>query len=201
MTPKDEKLPSVLLVEDDPSTRDSLALLLKKDGARVEEAKDCAEAGEKLKTNSFDLVLTDLELGDMSGLSVCDMARQVQPGLPVIVMTGHGSLSVAIDAIRAGAYDFLTRPIDATLLDVAVRRALEHRRVQVQLAELKDTLATSRNPGRLIGNSEGMRRVYDLIARVADTPSSVLIVGESGTGHSWRTPAVRRSRPARGGWG
>lgn len=172
----------ILLVEDDLDARDLLAELLRSEGSAVDEASDFSSAQRFLSEATYDLVLTDLELGDRSGLEVCDSAHKGQPGVPVIVVTGHGSLTVAIDAIRAGAYDFITKPVDAQLLGVAVRRALEHRQAQVQLKELKDCLSAAEAPGRLIGNCEAMRRVYDLIARVADTPSSVLICGESGTG-------------------
>ncbi len=100
----------------------------------------------------------------------------------MIVVTGYGSLDAAVGAIRAGAYDFITKPIDPAMVVVAVERALEHRRVRVQLRELQDRLRERDAPGELIGEAAAMKRVYDLIRRVRDAPVSVLVYGESGTG-------------------
>lgn len=172
----------VLLIEDDDDSRELLSALLEAQGFELESCCSYPAALRLLESQSFDTVLTDLELGNQGGLDVCEAVARVQPGVPVIVVTGHGSLSVAIESIRAGAYDFITKPVDSQLLGVALDRAVEHRSIQVQLKELRDAATGTTHPGKLVGNCAPMLRVYDLISRVADTPASVLISGESGTG-------------------
>lgn len=172
----------ILLVDDEQDVLDLLSSLLRGAGADVECAVDESEAGAKLAEALYDVVLTDLNLGASSGLAICDLVSRVQPGVPVIVVTGHGSLETAVSAIRAGAYDFITKPFDPPMVLVSLERALEHRRVRVLLSELEGRLRTREAPGELVGECTAMKRVYDLIQRVRDTPASVLISGESGTG-------------------
>lgn len=172
----------ILLIEDDDDSRELLEELMISMDMEVTSGHDFASAERLLSTESFDTVLTDLQLQGRGGLDVCDAVQRLQPGLPVIVVTGHGSLSSAIEAMRAGAYDFITKPVDAQLLGLSLRRALEHWSIQGKLKELEDTVEKSKRPGKLIGECAPMKRVYDLIARVSDTPASVLVCGESGTG-------------------
>lgn len=172
----------ILLVDDEQDVLDLLSSLLTREGAEVDSAIDEAEAAGKLAEALYDVVLTDLNLGARSGLDICALVSRVQPGVPVMVVTGHGSFEAAINAIRAGAYDFITKPFEPPMVLVAIERALEHRRVRVQLGELEGRLRTREAPGELVGECTGMARVYDLIHRVRDTPASVLITGESGTG-------------------
>ena len=172
----------ILLVDDEQDVCELLSSLLKSEGAEVDSALDEAEAAEFLAAGLYDVVLTDLNLGAADGLNICNLVSRIQPGVPVIVVTGYGSFDAAINAIRAGAYDFITKPIDAPLVLVAVERALEHRRVHVLLSELEGRLLKGGAPGQLVGECTGIKRVYSLIERVRDTPVSVLIFGESGTG-------------------
>src|SRR5688572_31828637 len=127
----------ILLVDDEQDVCELLSSLLRKEGAEVDFALDEPEAAELLSKRLYDVVLTDLNLGVGSGLGMCDLVSRVQPGVPVLVVTGYGSLDTAIGAIRAGAYDFITKPIDAQMVLVAVERALEHRRLHLQLLALE----------------------------------------------------------------
>lgn len=186
---------SVLFVDDDVDMCELITELLGAQGAKVTTASDLAEATNLLEGAGFDVVITDLELGNASGLDVCERVRSTQPDVPVIVLTGHGSMAAAVDAIRAGAYDFITKPVDAAALTLAVERAAEHRRMHVEVRQLRDRLEATENPGELVGQSALMKRVYTLIQRVKDTPASVLISGESGTGKELVARALHQGTP------
>lgn len=185
----------ILLVDDEQEICDLLEAILKAEGASVDSALDQAEAAERLEQGLFDVVLTDLNLGESSGLDICNLVSRMQPGVPVIVVTGQNSLEAAVGAIRAGAYDFVTKPIDKNMVLVAVERALEHRRVRVQLRELEGILKERTTPGQLVGECAAMQKVYDLIRRVRMTPASVLICGESGTGKELVARALHDDTP------
>ncbi len=172
----------VLFVDDDPDMRDLMRDLLTSQGGTVSTANGLSEAAELLESSEFDVVITDLELGNSSGLEVCERVRGTQPEVPVIMLTGHASMASAVGAIRAGAYDFITKPVDGAVVGLAVDRAVAHRRIRAEIKQLKDRLQATENPGELVGQSAPMRKVYSLIQRVRDTPASVLIAGESGTG-------------------
>jgi len=172
----------VLFVDDDPDMRDLMRDLLTSQGGTVSTANGLSEAAELLESSEFDVVITDLELGNSSGLEVCERVRGTQPEVPVIMLTGHASMASAVGAIRAGAYDFITKPVDGAVVGLAVDRAVTHRRIRAEIKQLKDRLQATENPGELVGQSAPMRKVYSLIQRVRDTPASVLIAGESGTG-------------------
>ncbi len=172
----------VLFVDDDPDMRDLMRDLLTSQGGTVSTANGLNEAAELLESSEFDVVITDLELGSSSGLAVCERVRGTQPEVPVIMLTGHASMASAVGAIRAGAYDFITKPVDGAVVGLAVDRAVAHRRIRAEIKQLKDRLQATENPGELVGQSAPMRKVYSLIQRVRDTPASVLIAGESGTG-------------------
>ncbi|HSC86618.1 MAG TPA: sigma-54 dependent transcriptional regulator [Polyangiaceae bacterium] len=185
----------ILIVDDDIDTCELVQELLASRAGKVAGATSVDEAIRALDAHEFDVVLTDLDMGKESGLAVCEHLRKTQPEIPAIVLTGHGSLAAATDAIRAGAYDFITKPIDASVLMVAVERALEHRRVHAELRELKVQLEREQRPGELVGQSALMQRVYSLVQRVKDTPASVLIAGESGTGKELVARALHFGTP------
>lgn len=185
----------ILVVDDEQDVCDLMSSLLRNEGAEVETALDEVEAAEHLSGRLYDVVLTDLQLGAGSGLQICDLVGRMQPGVPVIMVTGHGSLDAAVGAIRAGAYDFITKPVDPAMVLVAVERATEHRRLRVQLRDLEGRLKAREAPGKLVGECASMKRVYDLIQRVRDSPASVLICGESGTGKELVAQALHEGTP------
>ncbi len=171
----------VLVVDDDTAMCDVLVEDLEQRGFSVRSATSGASALDRLREVSFDVVVTDVMMPGMSGIELCSAVRELDPELPVVVMTAFGSLDAAIEAIRAGAYDFVTKPLEPEALVVAIERAGERRRLRREVTRLQ-TAAFAETSVGLIGGSAPMRELRDLIARVAPTDATVLIQGESGTG-------------------
>ena len=172
----------VLVVDDDREMRSLLSEDLSRQGHTVLTAADGGQALALLQTNEVDAVLTDLNMPGSSGLDLCARLQNECPDLPVVILTAFGSLDTAIAALRAGAYDFVTKPVDLDLLTHTVRRAVRHRQLEQTLHRLQDEVRRSRGPGALLGESAAIAEIRDLVARLAGLDSSVLITGESGTG-------------------
>jgi len=172
----------VLIVDDDRSMCELMQAALEKRGHEVEACTRGAEALELISNHDFSAVVTDLNLEKMSGLDICKYVTENRPDVPVLVVTAFGDMSSAIAAIRAGAYDFLNKPLDMEALNHAVDRAIQHRRLQEEVKRLAEKVGHAQTAGDLVGKSPAMRKVYELIHRVSDTESSVLLTGESGTG-------------------
>ncbi len=172
---------SLLVVEDDAAMRQLLEEQLAHRGYQVTGAADLKSAQGELLDRPVDVVVTDLNLRGGSGLSLCQHVIDHRPDVPVLVITAFGSLESAVGAIRAGAYDFITKPFELDALTIAVDRALQHRALRQEVRRLREVVGEPA-PGDLLGDSPSMRRVRQLLARVAETDASVLITGESGTG-------------------
>ncbi len=187
--------PRILVVDDQRSMCDLLEADL-----RLREFAPCcftsAEAAfETFCREDFEVVLTDLRMPGMDGLQFCSRLAANRPDVPVIVMTAFGSLETAISAIRAGAYDFVTKPIEMELLAVILRRAVERRQLQRQVRSLSEAVARTARFEELLGESLPMQRLYDQLSHIADSEASVLITGESGTGKELAARALhQRSR-------
>ena len=172
----------ICVIDDEQETCELLTSVLERAGYGVEAFTSAPAALQRVVATDFDLVLTDLGMNEMSGLVVCDRVLGARPGLPVIVITGQGSMETAIGALRAGAYDFLTKPVDPKLLTVAVARALRYRALTEEVRRLRHAVSTGGRPVSVVGTSGAMVQVFDLIARVAPRDVTVLIHGETGTG-------------------
>lgn len=173
----------VLIVDDDESMRELLSAGLESFGFAVELATSGEQAMEHLIANDFDVVLTDINMpGGMNGIEFCERAVANRPEIPVLVMTAFASLESAIAAIRAGADDFITKPLQLEGVAVRLERLLRSRSLSVEVKRLTEVVERSKGLGKLLGSSPAMRQVYDLLDRVADSEASVLITGESGTG-------------------
>ncbi len=143
---------------------------------------DAQQAIEALHHADVDVVLTDVRMPGTSGLQLCQQISQTRPDIPVVVMTAFGTLETAIAAMRAGAYDFITKPIEMDLLAITLRRAMEHRRLTEQVRLLKASQDATEGFGGMIGKSPVMLKLYDQLERTAQSDAAVLITGESGTG-------------------
>jgi two-component system response regulator AtoC len=171
-----------LIVDDDQSMCDMLAVGLRKRGYEPTCARSGAEALEQLAANDFDVVVTDVNMRGVTGIELCQRVVANRPDIPVIVITAFGSMETAIAAMRAGAYDFIPKPLDLDALGFALDRGIGHRRLRTEVKRLREVVAATQRCGDMLGSSAPMKLVYDLIERVAQTDASVLITGESGTG-------------------
>ena len=188
----------ILIIDDERSMREFVSILLKKQGHEVDMA-DCAEAGfEKIDSENFDLVLTDLKMPGASGLDVLAYQKKRDPSTQVILMTAYASHDTAVKAMKAGATDYVTKPFKVEELLVQVDKALEIRALERENFYLKQRLADRTGLNRLVGRSTAMRRVYDMIMRVAPTRTTVLITGESGTGKELVAKATHENSDRKG---
>ena len=185
---------TVLVVDDDEGTCELLQLLLTGEGYRVHVENSAAAALLRVDDLELDTILTDLHMDGMDGVELCRRVDAERPELPVVVITGHVSVDAAVAALRVGAYDFLTKPLDTKLLVPVVARAVRHHRLGREVSRLRRALAESQRFGDMIGKSPAMHRVFELVERVASSEASVLVTGESGTGKE----LVARSLHARG---
>jgi DNA-binding NtrC family response regulator len=173
---------TILLVEDKDSLRTMLRLALEAQGHTIVEARDQSEAVQKLHEQMPSAVLSDLRLPVGDGLGVLAAAKELDPELPVIVMTAFGGIQEAVQAMKAGAMDFLAKPVDPDHLQLLVERALAQRRLLSEVTLLKEELAARRGAPTIIGEAPCMRQVGQAIQRAAGTDTTVLLEGESGTG-------------------
>ena len=172
----------VLVVDDDASMCDMLVSDLGELGFEVKARTAAPAALEALVASEFDAVVADLNMPGMSGLELCEHIVASRPDVPVIVITAFGSIQTAIAAIRSGAYDFVTKPLEVDALGLALERAIQHRRLSDEVRRLRQAVEEGRRFGTLLGTSPAMRRMYELLDRIADSSASVLIAGETGTG-------------------
>jgi DNA-binding NtrC family response regulator len=185
----------VLLVDDDETTCEVLSSVLVGAGHEAAWDSDAEKALRRVAEEEFDVVLTDLSMHGMDGLQLCARIRELNPNLPVIVFTGRASIDAAVGALRAGAFDFLQKPVEANLMIPAVVRAAKLRSLDREVKRLRRALDDAQQFGPLIGRSRAMETMFSLIGRVAESDASVLIVGESGTGKELVARAIHdRSR-------
>ena len=190
---------SLLLVDDDRHVLESMADWLRSKGYQLDTSDGYADALEKLRGKTYDLVLSDIRLRDGDGFDLLEQCRRNWPAAQVILITGYGTPDHAIEAVRAGAFDYLTKPLIDDELLMAVERALSQRGVLRENDNLRAQLDRRYGMDNIIGRDPRMHKVFEMIASVADTRATVLVTGESGTGKSMIARAIhRRSGRAKG---
>jgi DNA-binding NtrC family response regulator len=172
----------ILVVDDEKIIRDGSSRILAKEGYEVITAGSGEEALERYDREPFDLILLDVKMPGMGGIETLRKLKEIDPGLTVLIVTGYPSTETAVKAIKLGAYDYVTKPFTPDVLRVAVNRALERKTLLNENQHLRQQLKTKDEVDTIIGQSESMRNIYELVRRTAPTDSTVLITGESGTG-------------------
>ncbi len=188
---------TILIIDDEKNIRDGLAADFEMDGYNVKTAASGKEGLDFLEKGGIDLVITDLRMNGISGEEVLQHVTSQMPGIPVIVLTGHGSIDAAVKAMQNGAYDFLTKPLDLNQLEVIVKRALEGRELRVQHEALLETVKASQKT-QITGTSPAILRVTELVKKVAPAKISVLITGESGVGKEVVARSIHNLSPRSG---
>jgi DNA-binding NtrC family response regulator len=188
-----------MVVDDDAETLALLREVVAKEGYEVESAEDAETALRRLGEWQPELVITDIHMPGMDGLALLAALREKEPDIPVVLLTAYGSLKTAVDAIKAGAFDYLSKPFVVDDIRLVVRRALEHKKLVRENRSLRGQLRERYRFDNLVGSSGGMVEVYKLVARVAETDSTVLIQGESGTGKELIARAIHANSARSGG--
>ncbi|OPX40708.1 MAG: two-component system response regulator [Desulfobacteraceae bacterium 4484_190.3] len=173
---------TILVVDDDKGHRTMLKTLLSGWGYSVAEADDGSIAIEMARENPFDLVLMDIRMVKVSGLEALAKIKAINPSIPIIIMTAYSSVETAVEALKKGAYDYLTKPLDFDELHLTMERAMDHTHLKEENRLLKASLGEKFDRRNIIGNSPQMVRLFETIAQVAPSEATVLITGESGTG-------------------
>ena len=172
----------ILVVDDEPSLREVLSIMLKRTGYEVTSVADGEEAVELLHKEIFDLVITDLRMPKVDGMEVLKAVKSASPETVVLVITAFASADSAVEAMKQGAYDYLTKPFQVDEVQLIIRNALEKRRLTTENILLKREMASQSSFAQLVGQSDAMQKVFEIVRKVADSKSNVLICGESGTG-------------------
>jgi two-component system nitrogen regulation response regulator NtrX len=170
---------AILLIDDEKSIRNVLKDILQHEGYRIEEAADGEQGLQKLAAQPFDLVLCDIKMPKMDGLEVLQQIMQLQPDVPVIMISGHGTIETAVDAVKKGAFDFIAKPPDLNRLLITIRNALDKNTLVKETRVLKKKVKRVQD---IIGNSTGIAKIKSTIEKVAPTDARVLVTGENGTG-------------------
>ena len=193
-----DKKPNLLVVDDEKNTRDALRRVLE-DSFEVFTTADVKGVSNLLQSESLDVVLSDLRLGNESGIQVVDLCRKAQPPIPCVVMTAYGSVETAVEAMQKGAYDYVTKPLDLDRVEILLRRAVRSVQVEQENIRLKAQLGQAYGLEKIIGRCPAMQEVLDRIRQVADSKASVLIEGESGTGKELVARAIHGLSPRKSG--
>ena len=197
--PNANSKPQLLLVDDDRHLLESMSEWLVSQGYQVKAADGCQSAREIIDEYSLDVAVVDLRLADGDGFEVLAYCRKNQPALPVILMTGYGTVETGIEALRYGAHDLLTKPLIDEELRVSIKRAMDQQQVIEENKQLKKQLDHRFGLKNIVGSAPQMEKIFDIVDSVADTRATILITGKSGTGKSLVARAIHRASGRREG--
>lgn len=170
---------SILIIDDEKSIRKTLTDILSFEGFTIDEAADGAEGIKKIKENNYDCILCDIKMPKVDGLEVLDQTRELKPDIPFIVISGHGNIETAVDAVKKGAFDFISKPPDLNRLLITIRNAMDKKSLVTETKQLRKRISRSAD---MIGNSEPIEKIKETIEKVAPTDARVLVTGENGVG-------------------
>ncbi|MGA7170344.1 MAG: sigma-54 dependent transcriptional regulator [Candidatus Sulfotelmatobacter sp.] len=187
----------LLIVDDELSVRDSLGKWFREEGYEVATTENASDALTRLAEQRWDAALVDIKMHGTDGIELQRRMHEVDPELIVIMMTGYASVETAVTALKNGAYDYVTKPLDPDEIAHLVKNALAHRRTVQENVLLRETVAEVARPGDLIGQSAAMRKIFDAIETVGPTDATVLITSESGTGKELLARAIHQASPRR----
>ncbi len=171
---------NILIIDDERAIRKALSEILAFEGFVVDEAVDGEEGIKKIKENNYDCILCDIKMPKKDGIEVLQIAKEEKPDTPFIVISGHGNLETAVEAVKKGAYDYISKPPDLNRLLITLRNAMDKKSLVTETKQLKKKIAKS--GAEMIGNSEGIKRIQETIEKVAPTDARVLVTGENGVG-------------------
>jgi two-component system, NtrC family, response regulator PilR len=189
--------PHILIVDDDQSVRDVLAIVFRKEGYRIDEAINAGDALKKLKNCEFDLIVSDIKMPDLSGIELLKKVKSIHPEMPFVLITAFASANDAVEAMKLGAADYITKPFDLDELRVTMDKILRKTSSEHENVELKTSLEDKDRFENIIGSNPRMLKIFELIDAVAMTNSTVLISGESGTGKELIARAIHNKSPRR----
>ena len=190
---------TILVVDDDQAHRTMLKTLLSGWGYKIVEADDGQVAIEKVHEQAFDMILMDIRMLKVSGLEALDGIKTYNPAIPVIIMTAYSSVETAVEALKKGAYDYLTKPLDFDELRLAMERAMDHSQLKEENRLLRETLGSHFDRQNIIGRSTAMVKLLETVAQVAPSEATVLITGDSGTGKELIAGAIHFNSPRKDG--
>jgi two-component system response regulator PilR (NtrC family) len=183
----------ILVVDDEKSIRDSLNMVLSDEGYEVKSAADGAEALTLINDDNFDVIISDIKMPNIDGMELLDRSSKISPGTFYIIMTAYASVNTAVEALRHGAFDYLIKPVEFDDLLIRVKRLLDYKKLSLENKMLRQRTVEEGDFSHIIGKSEPMRKIFDLIKQVAPTNSNVLISGKSGTGKELVAKAIHNN--------
>ncbi|MCD6125344.1 sigma-54-dependent Fis family transcriptional regulator [bacterium] len=191
--------PKILVVDDEPGIRELLSIMLSSEGYDVSTARDYNTALTKFQQNDFDIIIADIMMPGKSGIDLMKAIREKDPDIPIIIITAYASINSAIEALRLDAFDYITKPFSVDQIKFIIKRALDVRKLKVENRLLKQKLTKTEAIDGFIGTSKSAQKIRELVKKIAQTESTVLITGESGTGKEIIARAIHELSPRSGG--